>query len=263
MLTLPMGWQWVEGQLDDLVAGQTGAAAHDAQMALVTRAEAAQPYVDAVDPFTAQQVGDVDGFISGETLLSRQRKKAGDTVKTYFQGASSAPGVSRWVHLTPGTGLVWWRLAWRQGEELQQVMAWAPAEDLDELAVAMVELEEKTAWSVGPKPLLVAAGSCDEEAHVSRVAMVEASARHADSLAAVERRGGAVELHLAASAILMRSAESCLTEVAPRMGVCRIYGGEPNTDRDRDIQSEVARCMDKRAQLPVKLGERLDEVASW
>ena len=264
LLALPLGWQWLgEGQLEDLVPGQTGAAARSAEMALVTREEPAAPHIAAVDPFTAQQVQDVDGFISGETLLSRQRQKAGDTVKTLYQGASDHPSVSRWVHITPSTGLVWWRLAWRQGDQLQQVMAWAPADELDVLAAAMMELEEGTAWSPSPPMLLVAAGTCDETATVSRNSMIEASARHEDALAAIARREGGMRLHLAGRAILSRSAESCLTEVAPKMGVCRVYAGEAITERDRDIEGEVARCMDKREKLPVKLAERLDTVAAW
>ena len=134
-LALPLGWQWLsDGQLADLVPGQTGAAAVSSEIALVTRAEAAGPWIEGVDPFTAQQVGDVDAFVSGETLLSRQRQKAGETVRTLYQGPASHPSVARWVHVTPGTGLVWWRLAWRQGEDFQQVMAWAPADRLPELA---------------------------------------------------------------------------------------------------------------------------------
>ena len=36
LLALPLGWQWLgEGQLEDLVPGQTGAAARSAEMALV------------------------------------------------------------------------------------------------------------------------------------------------------------------------------------------------------------------------------------
>jgi len=261
-LILPVGWQWLEGQLEDLVPGQTGVAAVSTKMGLVTREEPAAPWIAGLDPFTVAKVQDVDAFVNGDLLLSHQREKAAETVRTVYQGPTEHPGLNRWVHITPSTGQAWWRLAWKSDDTLHQVMAWAPSEDLDELAKAMLDFESKNAVEADPQ-LLVVGKACDEVATVSRVEVVAGAARSKDAALAAERRGGSVELHMSASAILFRAAESCLTEVAPRFSVCRVYEGPAVTERDRNLQTEASKCIDKREPLPGKLAARLDTVAEW
>ncbi|MCP4807712.1 MAG: hypothetical protein GY913_26995 [Proteobacteria bacterium] len=242
-----------DGQLDGLVPHQVGAAAATADVALVTRAEAAQPWVDQVDPLVRRQVGDVQAFVSGDYLLSRQHARAEETTRTLYQGPATTPGVARWVYFSGDR--VWWRLSWRTGDQIEQVLAWAPADALDRLAEDMSALESDSTFEVDP--MLVIGGACDTTRTVDRRAVVEASVRRADA------RAQTVAEQLAIDGIVTRAAETCLAQVLPTTGACRVLEGVPVTEADRDLQGQVLRCVDGRARLPLRIQDRLDEVGAW
>ena len=253
-MVLPAGWVWLaDGQLEGLVPHQVGAAAKSSEIALVTRAEDAQGWVDQVDPLVRRQVGDVDAFVSGDFLLSRQHARAEETTRTLYQGPSEVPGVARWVY-TSGDR-VWWRLAWRSDDRLEQVLAWAPVDGLDDLSQDMRALEGSSTFEVAP--MLVVGGHCDTSRTVDRRAVLEASVRREDA-----RPQTAAEA-LAVDGIVTRAIERCLAEVVPRTGACRVYEGTPVTQGDEDLQGEVLRCVDARERLPLRIQERLDEVRAW
>ncbi len=268
-LSLPSGWTWIEdGSLDGLVPDQTAAAAVARDIGLVLREEPVDPWRQRASgdmARTVRQVGDLEGFVSADFLLSMQRMKAKDVTDTLYQGPTdSTQPVSRWVYVSGEQ--VWWRLAWREGETFHQVMAWAPRDKLPELSLHMRALEEQSALENSLPALLGRVGGCSNQATISRASAVRQSRRWTDAARAVERRAeGQPEWkrsagELAATGFLVRAAESCMTEVAASTGACSIYEGEAVDERSVELQERIAACMDGRERLPVALGERLDEV---
>jgi hypothetical protein len=268
-LTLPVGWSWIEdGSLDELVPDQTAAAALARDIGLVVREEPVDPWRQRAEgdmARTVRRLGDLEGFVSADFLLSMQRMKAQEVAETLYQGPTdSTDPVSRWVYVSGDQA--WWRLAWREGETFHQVMAWAPRDKLPELTQQMRALEEASALKNSRPAMLGRVGGCSTQATISRAATVRQSRRWTDAARAVERRSegqpswkrSAAEL--AATGFLVRAAESCMTEVAASTGACAVYEGEALDERSLELQERIAACMDGRERLPVALGERLDEV---
>ena len=268
-LSLPEGWSWLEdGSLDGLVPDQTGAAAASSDIALVTRSEPLEPWRERARNDMARAVrklGDLEGFVSADFLLNMQRIKAQDVTTTLYVGPTERDDpAARWVYLSGER--VWWRVAWRKGEEFQQVMAWAPKEKLPELAVHLRALEEANELRSDTPALLGRVGICDKTATVSRSSIVRQSRRWTDASRAVERRSEdqpawkRSAMELAATGMLLRSAESCLSEVGASTGACLVYEGEAIDERSTELEERIAACMDGRERLPVAIGTRLDEV---